>query len=72
MAKTLSEQIENLKESLETTTGELEDARLELKEPPEWGNCRRGCPASYLDRDGFCSPACVVGAPRGQYVTAVA
>lgn len=37
---------------------------------PEWGNCIRGCPPSYLDREGFCSPACHVGAPRGEFVTA--
>ena len=35
----------------------------------EWGHCRRGCPPSYLDEDGFCSPACHVGAPRGEFVT---
>jgi hypothetical protein len=36
---------------------------------PRWGNCRRGCPPSYLDRYGYCSPACHVGAPRGEFVT---
>lgn len=51
---------------------ELEDARLELKQPPEWGNCIRGCEPAYLDREGFCSPACHVGAPRGKYVTVAA
>jgi len=33
-----------------------------------WGNCKRGCPPAYLV-DGFCSPACALGAPRGQFVT---
>jgi hypothetical protein len=35
----------------------------------EWGNCRRGCPESYLDAKGFCSPACAMGAPKGEFVT---
>ena len=48
---------------------ELEEAREELKQPPEWGNCRRGCSPAYLDREGFCSPACAMGAPRGEFVT---
>jgi len=48
---------------------ELEEAREELKQPPEWGNCKRGCPPAYLDREGFCSPACKLGAPRGEFVT---
>lgn len=48
---------------------ELEEARMELKQPPEWGNCRRGCPPAFLDRDGYCSPACALGAPRGEFVT---
>lgn len=34
-----------------------------------WGNCRRGCPPAYLDNKGFCSPACHMGAPRGEFVT---
>lgn len=52
-------------ESLETTRQELEDAR----KPPEYGNCKRGCPPAYLDKSGFCSPACAMGAPRGEFVT---
>lgn len=35
---------------------------------PEWGNCARGCPPAYLV-GGFCSPACALGAPRGEFVT---
>jgi len=35
----------------------------------KWGNCRRGCEPAYLDKDGFCSPACKLGAPRGKFVT---
>ena len=38
-------------------------------ESVEWGNCRRGCPPSYLDTHGYCSPACRLGAPRGNYIT---
>jgi hypothetical protein len=38
----------------------------------KWGNCKRGCPPAYLDEDDFCSPACKMGAPRGQYVTVTA
>lgn len=60
---------DKLKERLETTLQELEDARLALARPPEWGNCRRGCTPAYLDRAGFCSPACHWGAPKGRYVT---
>lgn len=48
---------------------ELEEAREELAQPPKWGNCKRGCPPAYLSRDGFCSPACKLGAPRGEFVT---
>ena len=46
---------------------EKEIAELE-NQLPEWGNCRRGCPPAYLV-EGFCSPACKMGAPRGEYVT---
>jgi len=56
-------------ESIETTTAELEEARFEMEALPEWGNCKRGCPPSYIDREGFCSPACKLGAPRGEFVT---
>lgn len=48
---------------------ELEDAREELKRDVTWGNCRRGCPPAYLNRNGYCSPACELGAPRGEFVT---
>lgn len=52
-----------------TTPGEQYDnAQRKFGRPP-WGNCLRGCPPSYLDREGFCSPACKLGAPRGEYVT---
>lgn len=36
---------------------------------PRWGNCMRGCPPAFLNEAGFCSPACVLGAPRGEFVT---
>lgn len=58
--------------SLEEQVTDLEDANERIQERyarPEWGNCCRGCPPSYLDREGFCSPACHVGAPRGEFVT---
>lgn len=58
-----------LEERLGTTLRELDDANLLLQQPPEWGNCRRGCSPAYLDREGFCSPACHWGAPKGRYVT---
>lgn len=48
---------------------ELEEKLEERRAGPEWGNCKRGCPPSYLDRDGYCSPACKLGFPRGEYVT---
>ena len=64
-----SDDLDDKDESIETTTNELEDARQELTLAPAWGNCRRGCPESYLDKDGFCSPACAMGAPRGKFVT---
>lgn len=52
---------------------EVKEARdslqAQLAGGPEWGNCRRGCPPSYLDQEGFCSPACRLGFPRGEYVT---
>lgn len=57
---------------LKVALKELDEARYELAQPPEWGNCRRGCAAAYLDRDGFCSPACKMGAPRGEFVTVAA
>jgi hypothetical protein len=41
----------------------------ELASAARWGNCRRGCPPSYVDGAGYCSPACHVGAPRGEFVT---
>lgn len=66
---TWESEIERAEEVSSTTMHELEDARLELSKGPSWGNCRCGCPPSYLDRDGFCSPACHLGAPRGRYVT---
>lgn len=46
----------------------LEDA---LKKAQEivWGTCKRGCPPAYLNHAGFCSPACAMGAPRGEFVT---
>jgi len=64
-----SDDLDDKDESIETTTAELEEARIEAAQPPEWGNCKRGCPPAYLDREGFCSPACKLGAPRGEFVT---
>jgi hypothetical protein len=45
------------------------DLATEQSRQPEWGICRRGCPPAFLNQDGFCSPACVLGAPRGKFVT---
>lgn len=56
-------------ERLDVALKELDEARYDLAQPPEWGNCRRGCMASYLDREGYCSPACHRGAPKGEHVT---
>jgi hypothetical protein len=53
-------------EHIETLKTDLREA---LDKPPEWGNCRRGCQESYLDPEGFCSPACHLGAPKGKWVT---
>jgi hypothetical protein len=59
--------------SLRNAGGSLtRDAKSQWEDstrPPVWGNCRRGCPPSYLDQDGYCSPACHLGAPRGEFVT---
>lgn len=65
----LQVRVEELEGQLENTRDELQEAREALALPPAWGDCRRGCPPAFLDREGFCSPACVLGAPRGQYVT---
>lgn len=35
---------------------------------PRWGNCRRGCSPSYLNKNGYCSPNCERGWPRGEFV----
>jgi hypothetical protein len=64
------EEIEKLEDELLAAEERIEELKAELAQPPKWGNCRRGCPESYLDREGFCSPACKLGAPRGKWVTA--
>jgi hypothetical protein len=63
------EDLEDMDERIETVTQELEDAVTLLRKPAAWGDCRRGCPPAYLDKAGFCSPACALGAPRGKFVT---
>lgn len=51
---------------LQDKIDELEDLVLEMREKkPIWGSCRAGCADSYLDPEGYCSPACHYGAPRG-------
>jgi len=67
MPRTPEQQVEDLQDKLETTTAELDEANRLLAKPPEWGNCRRGCPPAYLDRDRYCSPACKLGQPRGEF-----
>jgi|SRR5579859_4647140 len=54
------------KQELQVVTQDLYD---EQQAPVEWGNCKRGCPPAYLNKKGYCSPACEMGAPRGQFVT---
>lgn len=59
-------------DKLETKVTELEEQLEDTEESrdnPEWGNCRRGCPSAYLNGKGFCSPACELGAPRGEFIT---
>lgn len=53
---------------LKVALHELDEARNQLRRHPQWGNCKRGCAPAYL-LDGFCSPACAMGAPRGEFVT---
>lgn len=64
----LEEKLDKKKEEVEELEAELSRVR-EVYAKPLWGNCRRGCPPSYLDADSYCSPACHLGAPRGQYGT---
>lgn len=45
---------------------ELEEAQEAKTIPAEWGNCKRGCIPSYLNENGFCSPACERGQRRGE------
>lgn len=59
-------------EQLERALEMIDELNEKLKKPAEWGNCIRGCEPAYLDKEGFCSPACHVGAPRGKYVTVAA
>lgn len=54
--------------SARTPYEQYENAQQRFGRPP-WGNCLRGCPPAYLDKEGFCSPACKLGFPRGEYVT---
>lgn len=62
--------LDALSDKLHEAEEESEDLKEQMAEAsPEWGNCKRGCPPSYLDHEGFCSPACSLGHPRGEYVT---
>jgi len=60
-------------EELEQENRRLRRELLDKKFIPAttWGNCKRGCAPAYLDKDGFCSPACAMGAPKGEFVTYV-
>ncbi len=60
--------VEKLETKVADLEAELEDMK-ELHDNPEWGNCRRGCPPAFINSHGFCSPACAMGAPRGEFVT---
>lgn len=64
--------VEKLEEKVAELEDKLQDAQSTNDLPPEWGNCRRGCPPAYLDHNRFCSPACALGAPRGEFVTVAA
>jgi hypothetical protein len=59
----------SVEEQLEAAEEQIDDLNRQLVKPVPWGNCIRGCQPSYLDKQGFCSPACHVGAPRGEFVT---
>jgi hypothetical protein len=59
--------IKMLKERIRQLEKEINDLETDALLP--WGPCRRGCPPSYLDSEGYCSPACALGAPRGEFVT---
>lgn len=64
--KTLHEAIDDLHDTVEELLSDFEEA---MESQCVWGNCRRGCHPSYLDSEGYCSPACHMGAPRGKYYT---
>ena len=59
---------DDLKKRLAFALKELDEARNQLARHPQWGNCKRGCPPAYLLNE-FCSPACELGMPRGEFVT---
>jgi len=62
--------VEKLESKVTDLEEQLEDAK-DARDNPEWGGCRRGCPPAYLNGRGFCSPACELGSPRGEFVTMV-
>lgn len=57
-----------LEEQVTELEGQVEAVR-ERYASPEWGNCRRGCASSYINSLGYCSRACELGYPRGEFVT---
>lgn len=59
--------IVDLDEEIDDKDKEIEGFKEQLSKPPEWGNCRRGCPPAYLDAERFCSPGCKAGGARGQF-----
>lgn len=64
----LQDKVIKLEEQVTELEGQVEAVR-ERCASPEWGNCRRGCPPAFINSRGFCSPACAMGAPRGEFVT---
>jgi hypothetical protein len=64
--------VEKLEDKVADLEEKLQDAKSTNELAPKWGDCLRGCPPSYLDHNQFCSPACALGAPRGEFVTAAA
>jgi hypothetical protein len=64
---TLQVEIESLQDENKRLEEELLAAQLE---EPRWGGCRAGHDGEfYLNKFDYCSPACALGAPRGEYVT---
>lgn len=64
-------QINKLEDDNQVDKDRIEDLQLQLEKQSagSWGTCRRGCPPAYLNAGGYCSPACQLGSPRGEFIT---